>query len=97
MTIAVEVSTNPMPKMNATSGSNPSSTPTPVSSAPQVATWIAPSPNICLRSAHSLAGSISSPMMNRNMTTPSSAVVSTDSGSLMSPIPDGPSSSPAAR
>ena len=38
MTIAVEVSTKPMPKMNATTGVNPSRMPTPVSSAPHVAT-----------------------------------------------------------
>ncbi|MNL76208.1 hypothetical protein D3C87_2021330 [compost metagenome] len=69
----------------------------PVRSAPQVATWMMPSPKICLRSAQSRLGSISSPMMNRNSTTPSSAAASTEAGSEISPVPEGPSNSPAAR
>ncbi len=63
--MAVEVSTNPMPATNATAGGKPSSTPTPVSSAPHSSTCITPSPKICLRSAHSRLGSISSPTTNR--------------------------------
>ncbi len=96
-TMAVDVMTKPMPKMNATTGAKPSSTPTPVSSTPQVPTCITPNPKICLRSAQSLAGSISSPMMKRNITTPSSAVVRIDSGSLIKAMPEGPSNIPAAR
>ena len=55
MTIAVEVSTKPMPATKATAGESPSSTPTPVSSAPQMADLDDAEPEDLLAQAHSLA------------------------------------------
>ena len=52
-----------------------------VSSAPQATTCAAPSPKISRRRLHSRDGCISSPMTNRNMTTPSSATCRIASGS----------------
>ena len=81
MTMAVEDSTKPMAAMNAAGADSPASRPTPVSSAPQASTWATPRPKISPRSFHSREGCISSPMMNRNITTPSSATCRMDLGS----------------
>ena len=98
MTMAVEVRTNPMPATNATAGASPSrKMPASVSSSPHRPTCRMPNPKISLRSPQSLAGSISSPTMNRNSTTPSSAACSTACGSPTSFSPNGPMTSPAAR
>jgi hypothetical protein len=54
-------------------------------------------PKICRRNFHSRLGCISRPMMNRNITMPSSATLRMASGSLNSFSPYGPISSPAVR
>ena len=97
MTMAVEDSTKPMAAMNAAGADSPASRPTPVSSAPQASTWATPRPKISPRSFHSREGCISSPMMNRNITTPSSATCRMDLGSEKKPMPNGPIARPAAR
>jgi hypothetical protein len=73
MTIAVEVSTKPAPATNETETGKPVASPTPVRSRAQIPTWSTPSPKISRRKPQSREGSISRPMMNRNITTPSSA------------------------
>ncbi len=73
-TTAVDVITKPMPATNATGFGRPNAMPTPMSSPPQTMTCTAPRPKISRRSAHSRAGSISSPMTKRSITTPSSAM-----------------------
>jgi hypothetical protein len=86
-TIAVDESVKPIAAMNATIGVMPSATPTPVSTVPQAITCATPSPKICPRRFHSRDGCISSPITNRNMTTPSSAVWRIDCGSAKSASP----------
>ncbi len=95
--MAVDESTNPMAARNATTGGNPNRMPTPVISAPQVATCAAPSPKISRRRLHSRDGCISSPMMNRNITTPNSATCRIACGLVNSFSPNGPITRPAAR
>ncbi len=97
MMTAVDESTNPMAPTAATGRATPAASAASVSSTLQVITCAAPSPKICRRSAHSLVGRISSPMMNRNSTTPNSAVCSKVSGSSINPMPKGPTASPPAR
>ena len=97
MTMAVDDSTKPMAAMNATTGGNPARTPTPVNSAPQMATCATPRPKISRRRLHSRDGCISSPMMNRNITTPSSATCRIACGLVKSFSPNGPITRPAAR
>ncbi len=97
MTIAVDDSTKPIAAMKATIGANPTAMPAAVSKAPQAATCTAPRPKICLRMLHNRVGCISRPMMNRNMTTPSSATCRMDCASEKKPSPNGPMISPAAR
>ena len=72
-TTAVEVRTKPMAAKKATFGVSPKPMPTPVSSRPQTATCAAPSPKMSRRRLHNRDGCISSPITNRNITTPSSA------------------------
>ena len=101
MITAVEDSTKPIAPITAAAGGRPNSMATPESSAPQARTCVAPRPKISRRMAHSLAGRISSPMRNRNITTPSSATWMIVSGSLNRPKeasgPKGPMKRPAAR
>ena len=74
MTIAVEERTKPVAPTKATRGEKPKTRiATPVSATLHTATCAAPSPKIARRRLHSRDGCISSPMMNRNITTPSSA------------------------
>ena len=68
-----------------------------VSSVPQVATWAMPRPKISRRRLHSRDGCISSPITNRNITTPSSATCRIACGSVNSRSPNGPMMRPAAR
>ncbi len=74
MTIAVEVSTKPVPATKDMMTGKPRLTPTSVRPAIQTSTCKAPSPKISCRIDHSREGCISRPMMNRNITTPSSAI-----------------------
>ena len=97
MITAVDDSTKPLAPMIAAWTGKPPSMATPDSKAQQSSTWAAPRPKISLRSDHSLAGRISSPMMNRNITTPSSATWRIASGSANSLSPNGPITRPAAR
>jgi hypothetical protein len=97
MTMAVDDSTKPAAAMNATLPDSPPSMPTPVSKAVHTATCISPRPKIWRRMDHSLVGCISSPMTNRNITTPSSAMCRMVCASLKKPRPNGPMASPAAR
>ncbi len=97
MTMAVDDSTKPMAPMKDTAGESPASTPAAVSTAPQVTTCNRPRPKISWRRFHSRVGCISSPMTNRNITTPNSAMSRMDCASLNTPSPKGPMASPAAR
>ncbi len=97
MITAVDDSTKPIAPITATAGGQPKARPTPDSSAPQTSTCASPSPKISLRNAHSLVGRISSPIRNRNSTTPSSATCRMACGSSKNPSPKGPISRPAQR
>ncbi len=97
MTMAVDDSTKPIAAMKAAGPDRPAARPTAVSKAPQASTWATPRPKISPRSFHSRDGCISRPMMNRNITTPSSATCRMDRGSENQPMPNGPMASPAAR
>ena len=97
MITAVDDSTKPDAPMIAAAGGKPYAMPTPDSSAPQMITCTAPSPKMSRRIAHSLAGRISSPIRNRNITTPSSATWMIASESWNSFSPNGPTATPAAR
>ena len=74
MTMAVEVSTKPVALTKDTAHEKPKSTPTKVSRIEQRITCRLPSPKICRRRPHRCEGFISSPMTNRNITTPNSAM-----------------------
>jgi hypothetical protein len=63
----------------------------------QTSTCASPSPKMSRRIDHRREGCISSPMMKRNITTPSSATCRIVAGSLNRPSPNGPIASPAAR
>ena len=97
MTIAVEVSTKPVPATKATVTGKPRASPTRVRAAMQAPTWARPRPKIARRMPQSREGSISSPMMNRNITTPSSATWRMAWASVNRPRPKGPIASPARR
>ena len=97
ITIAVEVITNPAPATNATGQFQPSRRPAQVSSTAHVAICSVPRPKICRRRFHRCEGRISSPITNRNITTPSSATCRIDCGLANQPKPNGPISRPAAR
>ena len=97
ITVAVDVSTKPIAATKATGHASPASMPTPVSSVPQASTCASPRPKISRRRLHSRVGCISSPMMNRNITTPSSATCRMAAGSANSAAPKGPMATPAAR
>ena len=73
MTIAVDVSTKPAPATKDEATGKPVAMPIAVSSSEQIPTCMAPRPKISRRSPHNRDGFISRPMMNRNITTPSSA------------------------
>ena len=74
MTMAVEVSTKPEAQMKDTSHEAPNRVPTMVSRMALMTTCRLPSPKICRRRPHRCEGFISSPMTNRNITTPNSAM-----------------------
>ena len=97
MTMAVEVRTKPVPATNEIAGENPMAMPTSMSAAMQTPTWARPRPKISRRMPQSRDGSISSPMMNRNITTPSSATCRMAWASENRPRPNGPMASPATR
>jgi hypothetical protein len=86
-----------MAAKNATFGDRPNTMPTPVSNRPQTATCAAPRPKISRRNPHKRDGCISSPITNRNMTTPSSAMWIMACGFVKSLSPNGPMMTPAAR
>jgi hypothetical protein len=95
---AVEDRTKPAPAMKATGTLSPNTVvPASVSAAAATTTCVRPRPKIWLRIAQSLGGRNSSPITNRNMTTPSSEKCSVDSGSSTIPDADGPTSNPAAK
>ncbi len=97
ITTAVEVSTKPDAATKATGSAKPSNMPTPVNASAQTAICSAPSPKISLRKLHRCEGRISSPITNRNITTPNSATCRMACGALNRPNPNGPMASPAAR
>jgi hypothetical protein len=97
ITIAVEVRTKPAAATNEMPSGKPSARPTHDSNALHAPTCNRPSPKISRRRLHRREGSISSPIMNRNMTTPSSATCRMACGSANNPRPNGPITSPAAR
>ena len=97
MMTAVEDRTKPMAPTKATEGEKPASMAVPVRIRPQNRTCAAPRPKISFRSPHSRLGRISSPMMNRKMTTPNSATCRMVWGSRNSFRPKGPMARPAAR
>lgn len=97
ITIAVEVSTKPIAQTKDTASGKPNANPTQVSKAPQVRICALPRPKICPRRLHRCEGFISSPITNRNITTPSSATCRMDCGSLNHFRPNGPIARPAAR
>ena len=97
ITMAVEVSTKPVPAISDAASGYPRTTPTSDSTAIATRTCANPRPKMSRRIDQSLAGSISSPMMNRNITTPSSATCRIVSGSSNSARPKGPIARPAAR
>ena len=97
ITMAVDDSTNPEAATKATAPDSPASTPAAMSRAMHTTTCARPSPKICLRRFHSRDGCISSPMTNKNITTPSSATCKMVCASLKNPIPKGPMARPAAR
>ena len=97
MAMAVEDRTKPMAATKATAGAKPASQRMAVSTAPQAQTWATPRPKISRRRLQRREGCISSPMMKRNMTTPSSAMCSTAPGSATRRRPKGPMARPAAR
>jgi len=97
MTIAVDESTKPEAPTKAVNGGRPMTMPVSVRSAAQPATCKRPSPNMARRSPHRRDGCISSPMMKRNITTPSSATCRIACGSLKRPRPNGPITRPAVR
>ncbi len=97
ITTAVEVRTKPDAAMNATGKDSPSASPTPVSTVAQTTICAVPRPKICLRRLHRCEGRISSPITNRNITTPSSATCRIACGSANQPNPNGPIARPAAR
>ncbi|MNL45449.1 hypothetical protein D3C87_1680970 [compost metagenome] len=97
ITMAVDDNTKPIAAMKAAGPDRPANRPTTVNRPPQTTTCARPSPKISPRSFHSRDGCISSPMMKRNMTTPSSATCKMDLGSEKKPMPNGPIAKPAAR
>ena len=98
MMTAVEDSTKPAPATKAvTSGRPKSNIPAAVSSATASETCASPRPKICPRIVQSFCGRSSSPMMKRNITTPSSAKCRIVSGSVNRPSSEGPTSAPAAK
>ena len=97
ITAAVEDSTKPIAAISAVCQGQPNSKPTIVSSPAMMATCAAPRPKMSRRSAHNFAGRISSPMTNRNITTPNSPTCKIVCASVMTPSPNGPMARPAAR
>ena len=87
ITMAVEVSTKPVAQTNATCQGAPKAMPTKVSRIEQITTCMLPSPKICRRSPQRCEGFISSPITNRNITTPNSAMWMIEWESVTSPSP----------
>ena len=92
MTIAVEVSTKPVPAIEATARADSRASSPTVQQQQHADRRPARSPARRSRSriAQSRDGCISSPMTNRNITTPSSATCRIACGSVKSPRPNGP-------
>ena len=97
MITAVDERTKPIATMKATGADKPAAMAVRVSSSPEPMTCAAPSPKMSRLRLHNRLGRISSPMMNRKITTPNSATCRMVSGSWNSPTPNGPIARPAAR
>ena len=97
MTIAVEVSTNPDAPTNATCHDTPNILSINIIKAVAPNTCKDPSPKICRLRLHKCDGCISRPIMNKNITTPSSAVWMMVCGSVNIPKPNGPMIRPPAK
>ena len=94
---AVEDMTKPKAPTKATGQGAPAAMATRVRASPASPTWAKPTPKMALRMAHRRFGRISSPMMNRKMTTPNSATCRMVWGSRNRARPNGPMAAPAAR
>ena len=97
ITSAVDDSARPSPITTDTCQESPSSSGGTASAAPQTSTCVRPTPKISPRISNSFFGFISSPITNRNSTTPNSAKCSSLSGFSVKPrVSVAPTITPAA-